>query len=97
MSPPWWATSCVKGQVEIIIQKVIFLCAVGRPQWDRQKDVRFDGKIGIWSFIEKVAAKKNSINRPKGTLETKNIASVNDDEYKKMMIEKVLPAIKAKW
>ena len=37
----------------------------------------FDGKIGIWPFIEKVAAKKNSRNRHKGTLETKNDESVN--------------------
>jgi len=75
----------------------MFLCAVARPKWNTEKHMWFDGKIGIWAFVHKVAAIKNSRNRPKGTLETKNITSVNAVEYQKTMIEKVLPTIKEKW
>ena len=35
------------------ITKVMFLAAVGRSR------PGFDGKIGIWPFVEKVAAQRN--------------------------------------
>ena len=87
----------LKAKSKLIFQKIMFLCAVGGPRWDKENGMWFDGKIEIWPFIEKVVAKNNSRNRPKGTLETKDFASVNAEEYKKMMIEKILPAIQAKW
>ncbi|KAF0775509.1 hypothetical protein AaE_000791 [Aphanomyces astaci] len=63
------------------ITKVMFLSA-------------FDGKIGTWHFTEQVPAIRASRNRPAGTLETKPV-SVTRDVYRAMLIDHVIPAIKA--
>jgi hypothetical protein len=42
------------------ILKVMFLAAVARPCFDDNGQCIFDGKIGIWPFIEKVPAKRTS-------------------------------------
>jgi hypothetical protein len=76
--------------------RVMFLCAVARPRWDTRANRYFDGKLGIWPFVEKVPAQRGSRNRPRGTLETKPI-SVTKEVYKKFILEKVLPAIEKKW
>ena len=78
------------------IDKVMFLAATAKPRWDPGKNQYFDGKLGIWPFAHQVAAQRSSANRPAGTLEWKTF-NVNREEYKKMLIEKVLPAIKEKW
>jgi hypothetical protein len=78
------------------ITKVMFLCAVARPRWDTRANRYFNGKLGIWPFVEKVPAQRTSRNRPRGTLNTKPI-SVTKDVYKTFIIEKVLPAIEEKW
>jgi len=78
------------------IVKVMFLAAVARPQFNNQGDCVFDGKIGLWPFVEKVPAKRNSKRRPKGTMETKCL-SVTASVYQEYLINKVLPAIYAKW
>lgn len=57
----------------------------------------FDGKIGVWAFVEETTAKRSSRNRPKGTTLLKNIDSINREVSKTFLIEKVIPAIKAKW
>ena len=57
----------------------------------------FDGKIGIYPFVELKAAQRSSANRPKGTMEVKNIDSVNQNVFKKFLVEKVIPDIKQKW
>ena len=41
--------------------------------------------------------KWNSVNRVAGTLETKSLTSVRREVMRSYLIEKVLPAIKAKW
>ena len=41
--------------------------------------------------------KRNSVNRVAGTLETKPLTSVRREVMRSYLIEKVLPAIKAKW
>ena len=79
------------------ITKVMFMCAVARPRWDPAANRQFDGKIGVWPFIFKEAAKRSSKNRRAGTMETKCITSINRMEMKKMLVEKVIPAIKQKW
>ena len=56
----------------------------------------WDGKIGIWPFTEQVAAKRPSVSRGKGTLETKPI-NVNRIVYKDFMFHKVLPMIRTVW
>ena len=78
------------------IDKVMFLAATAKPRWDPHKKCWFDGKLGIWPFAEKIAAKRSSVNRPAGTLEWKTY-NVNRLEYLKMMVEKVIPAIQEKW
>ncbi len=78
------------------ITKVMFLAAVARPRFNKNRNQYFDGKIGIWPFVIKEPAKKNSKNRAKGTLLTKSII-VTKEEYRKMIIENVLPAIEDKW
>jgi len=85
-----------KVQHKSHIIKVMFLTAVGRPRFNRDGECTFDGKIGMWPFVEKLPAKRNSKNRAKGTLETKNV-SVTKDRYREYMINKVLPAIYARF
>lgn len=75
----------------------MFLTAVARPRFNADGQCIFDGKIGIWPFTEQVAAKRGSKNRPKGTIETKCIESVTQVEVRKMLCEKLFPAIRKKW
>ncbi|ETV74610.1 hypothetical protein H257_10747 [Aphanomyces astaci] len=77
------------------ITKVMFLASVARPRYDPHKKGFFDGKIGIWPFVETVIAKRNSPNRPKGTPLIVP-ESVTADVYRRRIIEKVIPTIKAK-
>ena len=76
--------------------KVMFLCAVARPRFDRHGNCTFDGKLGIWPFVRKIPAQRSSKRRKKGTLETKCV-SVTKEVYLEWMTEKLLPAINAKW
>ena len=78
------------------ITKVMFLAAVARPRWNHSKNQWFDGKLGIWPFVEEVPAQRDSKNRQKGTLETKCV-NVDRNTYKAFLIEKLLPAIVEKW
>lgn len=77
----------------------MFACAVARPRFktvDGQRLCTFDGKIGIWPFVERVRAQRSSVNRPAGTWETKPI-KVKKDNYRQMMVNKLVPAIRQKW
>jgi hypothetical protein len=74
------------------IEKVMFLCAVGRPRRDMHTGKSFDGKIGIWPITKLQRAKRDSKNRKKGTLEVKDV-SVNGKVYMKYSLNYVLPAI----
>ncbi|KAH7857582.1 hypothetical protein Vadar_014262 [Vaccinium darrowii] len=78
------------------ITKVMFLAAVARPRFDATRNQEFSGKIGIFPFTCKEPAKRTSKNRLAGTLETKPI-TVTKEITRKCLIEKVLPAIRAKW
>jgi hypothetical protein len=79
------------------IGKVMFLVAVARPRFDDEDNETFSGKIGVFPLVHKVAAKRSSSNRASGTLETKPITSITKQVSRIFLIEKVLPAIKAKW
>jgi len=83
-------------QSKKFISKVMFLVAVAKPRYDFSKNMWFDGKIELWPFVEKTPAKRPSEKRAAGTLKTKCI-NVTKVEYAKILIEKVLPAIKSKW
>jgi hypothetical protein len=57
----------------------------------------FDGKIGLWPLTETYTAKRDSVNRKKGTDCTRNVHTVDRQLYKFYLINHVIPAIKAKW
>lgn len=77
------------------IPKVMFLCAVARPQYDYNRKSYFDGKIGLWPFVHMVPAQRSSRNRSAGTLEMKPL-TVNREIYRSFLTEKVYPAIRSK-
>ncbi|ETV75923.1 hypothetical protein H257_09884 [Aphanomyces astaci] len=66
------------------------------PEGDDHHDhgVLFDGKVGVWPFVESVPAVRNSRNRPTGTMAT-SLVNVNATVYRDYVINKVIPAIKA--
>ncbi|XP_042059450.1 uncharacterized protein LOC121803941 [Salvia splendens] len=79
------------------ISKIMFMCAVCRPLFGVHGEVLFDGKIGIFPFTKQVAAKRSSKNKQEGTMETKPIESITTDVVRECLINKILPAIIAKW
>ncbi|XP_044958187.1 uncharacterized protein LOC123409314 [Hordeum vulgare subsp. vulgare] len=79
------------------IEKIMFLAAVARPRYDMQGNCTFDGKIGIWPYVEWKPAQRRSPNRPRGTLELKPCDRVGMEKSREYLITKVLPAIKEKW
>jgi hypothetical protein len=79
------------------IRKIMFLCAIARPRFDQEtNECIFDGKIGIWPFIEEVEAQRSSRNRPRGMLEIKAI-DVNRDVSREYMTDYLLPGIMVKF
>lgn len=78
------------------IKKVMFLAAVGRPQWDATKKKLFDGKIGCWPFQEEVVAKRSSKNRPAGTVEIVPVSATRET-YKKLILHSVIPEIRKRF
>ena len=79
------------------IPKIMFMCAVARPCHDHHNNRDWDGLIGIWPYVRWQAAIRNSVNRPRGTMEMKAINSVTAAHHRAMMIDNVIPAIKQKW
>lgn len=79
------------------IQKIMFLVAVARPKFDDEDNVTFTGKIGVFPLVDKVPARRSSVNRSAGTLETKPITFITKDVSRMFLINKILPAIKEKW
>jgi hypothetical protein len=75
----------------------MFICAVGTPH-TLPDGTEFDGKIGMWTFHEEVAAQRNSVNRPAGTIEWKPV-SVGAAEYLGIMTKPggVLEAVRARF
>lgn len=45
------------------IQKIMFLSAMARPRYDAEGNCIFDGKIGVWAYVEWGQAQKRSANR----------------------------------
>ena len=78
------------------IPKVMFLAAVARPRHNFHTKAFFDGKVGFWPFAEWVPAKRNSRNRPAGTLELKPV-TVTKEVYQSFLFDKLFPAIRDKW
>ena len=79
------------------IPKVMFLSAICRPHINQVTgEVIFDGKIGIFPFIQLEPAQRASRNRPRGTLVVKNV-TVDAQAYFDMLCDNVLPAIHQKF
>ena len=78
------------------IIKVMFLCAVARPRFNPAGECTFDGKIGLFPFVERVRAQRASVNRPRGAPIIRSVP-VTKDRYREFLVEKVVPAIKEKW
>jgi hypothetical protein len=51
----------------------MFLCVVSHPHFDANSNCIFDGKIGLWPFVEFVQAPRSSENHPRGPRETKPV------------------------
>ncbi|XP_021858811.2 uncharacterized protein [Spinacia oleracea] len=79
------------------IPKVMFTGIVARPRFNEQADCTFDGKIGIFTFTYQAEAKRSSKNILKGTMETKIVEFVNQKVTRPMLINEIVPTIKAKW
>ena len=56
-----------------------------------------DGKIGIFSFINRVTAVRDSKNKPKGAIEIKPTESVTQDVYRNMLIQQLISVVLRKW
>ncbi|KAF0749807.1 hypothetical protein AaE_006917, partial [Aphanomyces astaci] len=67
------------------VSKVMFLAAVARPRYDEARGMYFDGKLGIWPFLEFAPAARNSRNRPAGTL-VPSLVNVDADVYRNYVI-----------
>ena len=78
------------------LPKIMFCCAVARPGYDYRSKQWFNSKLSIWPFAKDVKAKRNSKNRPAGTIVTTPV-SVTAPVYRAMIVDNLLPAIKAKW
>ncbi|CAM9846246.1 unnamed protein product [Discosporangium mesarthrocarpum] len=83
-----------RAQNKRFITKVMFLAAVVRLRMISD-GVWLEGKIGIWPIADTVAAMRSSKNRKRGTMILKP-ATINAERYKELMIDKVIPAIKAR-
>ncbi|KAF2324006.1 hypothetical protein GH714_006124 [Hevea brasiliensis] len=74
----------------------MFLAAVARPRFDTN-NTKFERKNGIWPFVFKDKAQRNSKNPSTRTLETKPILSITKDVVRSCLINNLLPSIKEKW
>ena len=79
------------------LPKIMFMAAVARPRYDAHTRTSFDGLIGIWPFTKKKEAERTSYKRKKGTIKTVAIKNVTNIENKRMLVDNVIPAIKAKF
>jgi hypothetical protein len=79
------------------IPRIMILTVVARPRFDSNGNCTFDGKIGCFPFVTYVAAKRSSANRVARTMKMKSIDSITQVVMRDYLIDKVLPAIHAKW
>ncbi|XP_057250640.1 uncharacterized protein LOC125497841 [Beta vulgaris subsp. vulgaris] len=79
------------------VNKVMFMGGIGRPLFSTGGVMPWDGKIGIYAFTEDVAAQRTSVNRDRGTVQTKAIQSITKEVIRQKIITELIPAIKAKW
>ncbi|KAF0736407.1 hypothetical protein Ae201684P_007239 [Aphanomyces euteiches] len=78
------------------IPKLMFLTAVGRPQYDHGTSQYFDGKLGIFPFVIHGTAKRSSRHQAKGA-PVLIPQTVTRDIYVDALVNHVLPAILTKF
>jgi hypothetical protein len=80
------------------IPRLMFLCVCARPRF-RDGECIFDGKIGCFPLVTYEPAQRGNerTGRVRGDLVMKPITSITRDVIRDFMINKVLPAIRAKW
>jgi hypothetical protein len=78
------------------ITKVMFIAAVARPRYDYDRKTGFDGKLGIFPIVRQRLAKRTTKNQKAGDLITEAL-SVDKNVYRDLLMNKILPAIEAKW
>jgi len=78
------------------IPRIMFLCVCARPRF-RNGVCVFDGKIGCFPLVNFEQAIRGSHNRLRGEEVIKPIQSITRDVIRDFMINRVLPAIRAKW
>ena len=83
----------VKHKSHII--KVMCLTCNFRPRQNPETGEWWDGKIGTWFYVNKVAAQRSSKNRPAGTIESKPF-KVTRKEFVESCVKDLLPAIEEK-
>ncbi|CAN0063581.1 unnamed protein product, partial [Discosporangium mesarthrocarpum] len=76
------------------ILKMMFLAACTRPR-KLSNRVWFEGKICIWPMVDVVTAQRASKSRARGDPVLRPV-TVDREEYMKIVIDEVTPAIKAK-
>ncbi|KAM0907960.1 hypothetical protein ACQ4PT_015782 [Festuca glaucescens] len=69
------------------IQKIMFLSAMARPRYDAEGNCIFDGKIGVWAYVEWVQAQKKSANREKGEWELKPCMEVDKAKSREYLVK----------
>jgi hypothetical protein len=74
----------------------MFLSAISRPRFDHGRNQWFNGKIGLWPIAHEVAAQRDSVNRPRGTMEWKDL-TMDKELYTQYMLEQVIPGIMEQW
>ncbi|XP_021724322.1 uncharacterized protein LOC110691692 [Chenopodium quinoa] len=70
------------------MEKVLVMARTARPHICSAGEIFWDGKIGIFPFIEQVVAKKNSKNRHAGTVETKALQSITKSIIRSVLMKK---------
>ncbi|XP_021753832.1 uncharacterized protein LOC110719242 [Chenopodium quinoa] len=84
-------------QSKNFMEKVMVMVGIARPHICNDGEIFWDGEIGVFSFTEQVAAKKNSKNRVAGTVKTKALQSLTKFVIRSVLIDEMLPAIRLKW
>ncbi|POM59945.1 hypothetical protein PHPALM_31254 [Phytophthora palmivora] len=77
--------------------KTMFLAAVARTRYNRDGELVWNGKIGIWPLTEEYVALRRSRYRERGETCQRNIESVTRAVYKTFLLDDVIPATKANW
>ncbi len=77
------------------IMKVMVLTAVARPRFYVDRICTFDGKTGMFPFVDYIPARQASRNCAQGVIVSTPF-SVRKNKYREFVVNKVIPAIKDK-